>query len=68
MLKKYIYANNASFRVEDGQVLINATPHFTMLDLVLIGEMAVAWCKKMKKKMPDLTNKWWSIPTLTDPA
>ena len=64
-----ITANNSTFSIDrDGLVIVFPTPHFTMLDLVLVGEMAMQAAKRKKIKQPRMTNKWWKIPTLNQVA
>ena len=65
--KKYFPANNCQYHVsKDGRVELLPTPHFTIVDLILVGELAIERAKKAKVRMPALTNRWWLIPTLTD--
>tara|TARA_R110002020_G_C16295509_1_gene772758 strand:- start:1232 stop:1447 length:216 start_codon:yes stop_codon:yes gene_type:complete len=67
--KKFFKSNNCLFRVaRDGFVELYPSPHFTMVDLVLVGEKAVERAKEAKVKMPEMTNKWWKIPTLSQVA
>ena len=68
-MKNTITANNSTFSIDrDGIVSVFPTPHFTMMDLVLVGEMAIATAKRKKIKIPRMTNKWWKIPTLNQVA
>jgi len=64
---KMIYANNARFRLNrDGSLIIYPDPNFTMLDLKLVGEMALEFAKKHRIKRPRFVNAWWKIPTLQE--
>ena len=68
-MKNTITANNSMFSIDrDGVVSVFPTPHFTMIDLVLVGEMAIQAAKRKHSKVPRMTNKWWKIPTLNQVA
>ena len=68
-MKNTITANNSSFSIDrSGKVSVYPTPHFTIMDLVLVGEMAIKEAKRKRVKIPRLTNKWWKIPTLNQVA